>query len=73
MITLKIQKKDELSYLLGLESVDFEDINKQDAVITVKIGETKLHLMKVNVPRDEFVENLKKLAGLDESSIIVKS
>lgn len=72
MISLKVQKKDELIYLIGLESVDLLDLAKKDAVLQFSLAGNKVSLTQVHGTRQEFLDNIKKLGGLGES-IIIKS
>jgi len=70
MLSLKVQKKDELIYLIGLEPVDFIDLSKKDAVLAFKLGDQKVSITQVSGTREEFIENVKKLSGINESTII---
>ena len=72
MITLKVQKKDGVAYLLGLEESDLSDLSTKDAVITVTIGDAKVSLTKVSGTKEEFIEHIKSLGGLKDESIIIK-
>lgn len=70
MITIKVKKTDELIYLIGLEQNDLQDLSIKDAVLTLKLGDQKVSLIKVSGSRDEFVEHIKTLGGINESLII---
>lgn len=73
MISLKIQLKDKLNYLLALQPSDLKDLSVKDAVITVDAGESKVHLMHWSDTREALLERLKEEGGLiDAASKLVK-
>ena len=72
MISLKAQKNNGVSYLLGLEESDLSDLSTKDAVITVTIGEIKVSITKVSGTKEEFLEHVKTIGGLKDESIIIK-
>ena len=72
MISLKVQKENGVSYLLGLEESDLSDLSNKDAVITVTIGDAKVSLTKVSGTKEQFIEHVKTLGGLKDESLIIK-
>lgn len=70
MIFLKVQKKDELIHLIGLESSDLLDLAKKDAVLQFKLGDSKVSITQVVGSRQDFIDHIKELGGVDGSTII---
>lgn len=71
MINLKIQKKDELIYLVGLEEADLKDLSVENAVLTIRVGENKVSLTKVNTSREEFMKMINEMSQVEQPKLII--